>query len=206
MNGLLDHLTSLPAVWVYVAVAVIVFAEDAIFVGFLLPGETVAILGGVTASIGHTSLTAMIVIVVTAAIIGDNVGYEIGHRYGLRLLNIPVLRRRRDRIDQARALLAKRGGPAVLLARFVAFLRATMPFLAGTAHMHYRTFLVYNAVGGLLWGASAVLIGYLAGAAYRMVAARFGEITAIVVAVIAIAAYVVFRVRRHHRTRHHEAH
>jgi membrane protein DedA with SNARE-associated domain len=201
MKGVLDRLTHLPAVWVYLIVALTVFAEDALFIGFVLPGETVAILGGVSASIGHTSLTAMIIIVVAAAIIGDSVGYEIGHRYGVRLLEIPVLRRRRARIDQARALLARRGGPAVFLARFVAFLRATMPFLAGAAHMHYRTFLAYNAAGGLVWGTAVVLLGYLTGAAYRTVAARFGEITAITVAAIAIAAWIVLRIRRRRHER-----
>src|SRR5262245_47647590 len=112
MRGLVDHLTSLPAGWVYLTVALIVFAEDALFVGFVLPGETAAILGGVTASTHHTNLAAMIVIVVVAAIVGDSVGYEIGHRYGVRLLNVRPLARRRERIDRAREFLARRGGPA----------------------------------------------------------------------------------------------
>jgi membrane-associated protein len=81
----------------------------------------------------------------------------------------------------------------------VAFLRATVPFLAGTSHMRFRTFLAYNAAGGLLWGITTVLLGYLTGAAYRTIATRFGEITAITVAAIAIAAVIVFRIRRRRR-------
>jgi membrane-associated protein len=201
MKALLDHLTHLPAGWVYLAVGLIVLAEDALFVGFLLPGETAAIIGGVTASTGHTNLAAMMVIVVVAAIVGDSIGYEIGHRYGVRVLDVRWLRRRRERIDGARDFLARRGGPAVFLGRFVAFLRATMPFLAGTAHMRYRTFLLYNAAGGVVWGVAVVLLGYLSGAAYQRVAARFGEITAIVVAVIALVAVIVWRVRRRRHER-----
>ena len=201
MNGLLDHLTSLPAVWVYLAVALIVFAEDAILVGFVIPGETAAVLGGVTVSTGHTNLGIMIGAVVVAAIAGDSVGYEIGRRYGVRLLNIAPLQRRRERLERARDLLARRGGPAVLLGRFVAFFRATVPFFAGSAHMPYRTFLAYNAAGGLVWGSAVVLLGYLSGAAYRTVAARFGEITAIVVAAITIVALIVFHIRRRWRGR-----
>lgn len=201
MKGLLDQLTHLAAGWVYLTVGLLVLAEDALFIGFLLPGETAAILGGVTASTGHTNLAAMIAIVVVAAIAGDSIGYEIGHRYGVRVLDVRMLRRRRERIDRARALLARRGGPAVFLARFVAFLRATMPFLAGAAHMHYRTFLAYNAAGGLIWGTAVVLLGFFTGAAYRTIAARFGEITAIVVAAIAIAALIVFRIRRRRQER-----
>jgi len=201
MNGFLDRITSLPAGWVYAIVALVVFAEDAIFVGFLLPGETAAILGGVTASTHHTNLIAMIITVVVAAIVGDSVGYEIGNRYGVRLLNTKPLAKRRERIDRARDTLARRGGPAVFLARWVAFLRATMPFLAGSSHMRYPTFLAYNAAGGAAWGTAVVLLGYFAGVSYQAVAKQFGEITAVVVAGIAIIVITVVVIRRHRARR-----
>jgi membrane protein DedA with SNARE-associated domain len=194
-GGFLDRLTSLPADLVYLAVGLLVFAEDALFIGFLLPGETAAILGGVTASTQHTVLPVMIIVVVAAAIVGDTVGYTIGNRYGIRLLDMRLLARRRDRIERARDLLARRGGPAVFLGRFVAFLRALMPFLSGTAHLRYRTFLAYNAAGGVVWGGAAVLLGYLAGMSYQAVARIFGEVTAFVVAAVVVVLIVV-RVRR----------
>ena len=78
MTGLLDHLFNLNPVWVYLVVTALVFAEDALFVGFVLPGETAAVLGGVIASRGHVHLTLVIVLVVAAAILGDTVGYELG--------------------------------------------------------------------------------------------------------------------------------
>ena len=196
MSGLVDQLTGLPAGWVYLVVALLVFAEDAIMVGFLLPGETAAILGGVTASTGRTHLAVMILIVVVAAILGDGAGYEIGARYGIHLLRLPFLARRRERIDRARAYLARRGGPAVFLGRSVAFLRAMMPFLSGLAHMRYRVFLAYNAAGGLVWGVAVVLLGFFAGLSYQRLAHRFGEAAAITVTVIGITALIVWRVRR----------
>jgi membrane protein DedA with SNARE-associated domain len=195
--GLVDRLTGLPAGWIYVVVFVLVFAEDAVFVGFLLPGETAAIVGGVTSSTHHTNVFVMSGLVVAAAITGDSLGYEVGRRYGVRVLEVRPLAKRRERVDRARAFLARHGGPAVFLARFVAFFRAMMPFLSGVAHMRYRVFLSFNAVGGVVWGVGNVLLGYIAGAAYQRVAARFGEITAIVVAAIAIVALVVFQIRRH---------
>jgi membrane protein DedA with SNARE-associated domain len=133
---------------------------------------------------------------VVAAILGDNVGYEIGHRYGVRLLDLRPLAAHRDRVDRARDFLATRGGPAVFLGRFVAFLRATMPFLAGAAHMRYRTFLGYNAAGGTVWGIAVVVLGYVAGVSYRTVARTFGEVTAIVVVVLLVAGFIGYRVRR----------
>lgn len=199
MSSFVNHITNLPPVWVYLAVALLVFAEDALFIGFVLPGETAAILGGVTASIGHTNLAAMIIIVVMAAILGDSVGYQVGHHYGYRLLSVRSLARRREQVDKARDFLARRGGPAVFLGRWVAFLRAMTPFLAGTARMRYRTFLIYNVAGGVAWGTAVVLLGYAAGASYEKVAHAFGEISAIVVAAAVIAVLIVWHVRRRRR-------
>lgn len=201
MTALLDKLTGLSGVTVYVVVGLLVFAEDAVFIGFLIPGETAAVLGGVTASLGHTSLITVMVVVVVAAIVGDTVGYEIGSRYGTRLLNVGPLARRRDRIDAARAMLARRGGPAVFLGRFVAFLRATMPFLAGAARMRYRTFLAFNAAGGAVWGVGSVLLGYLAGTSYKKIETSFGTVTAIIIAVLAVTALAVWQIRRRRRDR-----
>src|SRR3954467_13211730 len=128
MSALVGRILGLSGTVVYLVVSVLVFAEDALFVGFVIPGETAAVLGGVTASLGHTSVAVMAVAVVVAAILGDSAGYVVGERYGTRLLDLRPLVRRRARIDSARALLARRGGPAVFLGRFVAFLRAVMPF------------------------------------------------------------------------------
>jgi membrane protein DedA with SNARE-associated domain len=201
VTKILDQLLGLHGAVVYLIVGVLVFAEDALFVGFVLPGETAAILGGVAASRGNVSVTLMCVIAVFAAIVGDSVGYEIGARYGTRLLSLRVLRRRGERIDAARATLARRGGPAVFGGRFVAFLRAVMPFLAGTSHMRYRRFLAYNAAGGLAWGLGSVLLGYLAGNSYTAIEKTFGRAVGLVAAALVVIGVIVWSVRRHRRER-----
>jgi len=199
VTGLLDSLLRLPGAVVYVLVGLLVFAEDALFVGFVVPGETAAILGGVAASRGNVALAGMCVVVVVAAIVGDSVGYEVGSRYGTRLLLLPVLRHRAARLDAARARLARQGGPAVFGGRFVAFFRAVMPFLAGIAHMRYRRFLAYNAAGGLVWGLGCVLLGYLAGNSYAAIERIFGRAAALVVAALVVIGLIVWNVRRHRR-------
>jgi membrane-associated protein len=196
----LNQLLGLHGAAVYLIVGLLVFAEDALFVGFVVPGETAAVLGGVAASRGHVSLTVICAVVVVAAIVGDSVGYEIGARYGTRLLSVRVLRSRRPRIDAARATLARRSGLAVFLGRFVAFLRAVMPFLAGTSRMRYRRFLAYNAAGGLLWGIASVLLGYLAGNSYAAIEKTFGRVVALVVAAIVVVA-LAWSIRRRRRER-----
>ncbi|MET4078685.1 HAD-IC family P-type ATPase [Janibacter sp. UYMM211] len=190
--------------WVVLLVAGgVVLAEDALFVGFVLPGETAAILAGVAARLGHAPLLAVVATVVAAAVIGDSIGYEVGRRVGPRVLRWPVLQRRRARIDDAQDLLVRRGGAAVFLGRWVAFFRAVMPALAGTARMPYRRFVVWNAAGGLVWGVAVVVAGYLAGASYAKVESGMGRGAAVAVGTVAITLLATHATgtRRHHRPR-----
>jgi|SRR5450759_4175657 len=159
MSGFVDQILNAPTAAVLGLVALLVFVEDALFVGFVVPGETAAILGGVAASRGHTPLAAVIVVVIAAAIVGDSVGYEVGHHLGPRLLRLRILDKRSKRLDDAQDFLARRGGTAVFLGRWVAFFRAVMPALAGAARMSYLKFLTFNAAGGIVWGTVVVLVG-----------------------------------------------
>jgi membrane protein DedA with SNARE-associated domain len=195
VSGLIARVLDLHGLVVYLIIGALVFGEDALLIGFVLPGETAALIGGVAASRHRVSLAVMIAVVVLAAIVGDSVGYAIGSRYGSRLLELRVLRRRRERVERARRTLRERGGIAVLLGRFVAFLRATMPFLAGSAHLRYSRFLAYNAAGGVLWGAGVVLVGYLAGNSYVAVEHTFGPVVAGVALALLVIAIVVWRLR-----------
>jgi membrane-associated protein len=199
MSGLLDRLTHLHGALVYAIVGALVFAEDALLVGLVLPGETAAILGGVTASLGRTDLVTMAGVVVAAAVLGDATGYQIGYHFGPRLLDIGPLARRRERVQAAERTLTEHGAPAVFFGRFVAFLRTLIPFLAGTARMRYRTFLFFNATSGLLWGVGNVLLGYAVGASYRAIEGTYGTAAAALAAVVVIALVIVWQVRRRRR-------
>jgi membrane protein DedA with SNARE-associated domain len=197
MSGLVDRLLGLPGWLVLLVTGLVVFAEDALFVGFVIPGETVAILAGVAAKLGHVSLTGVLIVVITAAILGDSVGYEIGRVVGPRVLQLRIVQKRRGRLDDAQGFLARRGGSAVFLGRWVAFFRAVMPALAGISRMRYVKFLSWNALGGVVWGATTVLLGYAAGASYAQVEKSFGRYTAFVVVGVAVIAVIVWRVRKH---------
>ena len=200
MSALLQTIThevlSAPTWLVLLVVGLVVFAEDAIFVGFVVPGETVALLGGVAASIGHVPLAAVLVVVIAAAIIGDSVGFEVGRHLGGRVVRLKAFDKHRDRIDSAQDFLGRRGGAAVFLGRWTAFLRAVIPALAGMSKMHYPTFLRWNAAGGIAWGAVVVTAGYLAGQSYAKVETWLGRGAGIAVAAIAVVAFVVWQVRR----------
>jgi membrane-associated protein len=197
VSGLVDGLLGIPGWAVLLIVGLIVFAEDALFVGFVLPGETVAVLGGVAAKFGHVSLVGVLAVVIGAAIVGDSVGYEVGRVLGPRVIAHRYLAARRERLEAAQQFLARRGGTAVFLGRWVAFFRAVMPALAGSARMPYRRFLFFNAAGGIVWGAVVVLLGYAAGASYKSIEGYLGQGSAAVVAAVVALAVTIWAVRRH---------
>lgn len=197
MSSLIGGLTHLSGWVAYAVIAALVFGETAIFLGFVLPGEAAVVLGGVLASRGHVSLALLIAVVVVAAVTGPLMGYEIGRRMGDSLFASRVLRRVPGGADKARAALRDRGGVAVLGGRFVAVIRAVMPAAAGAAQVPYRTFLVYNVAGGIIWGVGYCLLGYLAGSAYVAIERKVGAGLAIALAVIILAAVATWAVRRH---------
>jgi membrane protein DedA with SNARE-associated domain len=202
VSALVDRILGLPGWLVLLVAGSVVLAEDALFVGFVLPGETVALLAGAAAKIGHAPLAGVLAVVVVAAVVGDTIGYEVGRHLGTRVLGWRVFDRRRERIDAARGFLARRGGSAVFLGRWIAFFRAVMPFLAGAARMRYPRFLAWNALGGLAWGIAVVLIGYAAGASYRKVQQTLGPAAALVAVAVLAVAVIAWRVRRHRAERH----
>ena len=205
MTGFIDGLLNVSPIVAYVAVFCLVFAEDAIFVGFVIPGETAAVLGGVVASRGEVLLGTMMALVVIAAIIGDSVGYEVGKHLGTRLLKTKVLARHSRKLENAQEFLRRKGGSAVFLVRFTAFLRAVMPALAGTSRMPYGRFLAYNAAGGIVWGIGFVLLGFLAGNSYEAVAKAVGQDLAVVIAAVAVVALIAWHLRSRRRQQRRRA-
>jgi membrane-associated protein len=197
MSAFIDGVLNVSPLVAYIVVFCLVFAEDALFVGFVIPGETAAVLGGVVASRGQVHLWLMVVLVVLAAITGDSVGYEVGKHFGPRLLKLRIFNRHRTQLEKAQDFLRQRGGSAVFLGRFTAFFRAVMPALAGTSHMPYRRFLAYNAAGGIAWGIGFVLLGFLAGNSYEAVAKAAGRDIAVVIGAVVVLALIIWRIRAH---------
>lgn len=196
MTSLLQQLLHVPSPVVLAVIAALVFGEAAVFLGFVLPGETAVLIGGFLASTGKLSVYLLAAVVVAAAIIGDSVGYEVGRTVGPRVLRTRLLRRHEHRVEGARRFLDGRGASAVFIGRFTAFLRAVTPGLAGLSRMRYRRFLAWNAAGGVVWGLGVVALGYLAGSSYEQVAHRLGQGGAIGVGALVVVALLVWRWRR----------
>jgi membrane-associated protein len=182
----------------YAVIGALVFAEAALMVGFFIPGETAAVVGGVLAGLGQVDLALMCGVVVVCAIAGDSVGFEVGRRFGpWFLLRRPLAGR--SGIQRTMDLLERYGGPGVFLGRFIAFARAIIPGLAGMSGLRYPVFLFFNAAGGLLWGVGYTILGYVVGVSFEHVLGTVGLWSLAVVGAVAVAAVgirLLFKRRR----------
>jgi membrane-associated protein len=198
VTAFLDNvLTSVPTWVVYLAVFGFPFLEASVFLGFVFPGETALVLGGFLASQGRLSVGVVIALAIVGAITGDAVGYAVGRRFGPGLQSSRLGRVVGDkRWRSSEAFLLRRGGPAVFVGRFTAVLRALVPSAAGMAKLPYRTFALWNALGGSAWATGFVLVGYLAGESYKKVASYLGQGALALTAAIIVLAVVVHFVRK----------
>jgi membrane-associated protein len=178
--------------------------EASTLLGIVIPGELALVLGGVLAHQGRVPLWAIVAAGSAGAITGDSVGYILGRRFGERLLaRLPRRLARPERVERAKALVRRMGGRAVFVGRFTAGFRTLVPGLAGAAGMPYRTFVVYNVAGGVLWTTGSVLLGFVAGGAYQVaerIAGQASLVVLVVIVVIATATALVHRWRQGHRS------
>jgi membrane-associated protein len=141
-------------------VALIIFAESGMLVGFFFPGDTLLLSVGIFAAQGKTSLALAIPIIAFAAILGDNIGYQIGKTLGPRLFKKDSLMFRHEYIMQAEKFYEKYGSKTMLLAHFVPVVRTFVPVTAGAGNMPRAKFVIYDAIGDIAWAVLIVLLGY----------------------------------------------
>ena len=148
----------------YALLAVLVFAESGVLLGFFLPGDTVLFAAGLlTGAGGALSLPVLVTIVLVSAVTGDAVGYATGRRAGPALFERRAGRVLNPRtLARARRFYATYGPIAVIAARWIPWIRTFTPLMAGAARMPYARFLLANVVGAVTWGAGLLLLGHLA--------------------------------------------
>jgi len=159
----------LTAPWGYAIVGAATFLENSVGAGVIVPGETLVILGGFYARRGELEVPALVAIVCCAAVLGDNLGFLIGRRFGRgflerhgrRLFVTP------ERLERAERYYASHGGKTVFLGRFIPVVRSVGFIVAGAARMPWRRFVVYDVAGAVLWGAGHTTLGYLIGKSYE---------------------------------------
>jgi membrane protein DedA with SNARE-associated domain len=195
LAGPLEHY----GIW---AILLLVLVED---FGIPVPGETVLIAGAIFAGSGRLNVVAVGVVGFCAAVVGDNIGYGIGRfggrriadRWGKYVFLTP------ERLDKAEAFFDRQGAKIITIARFIEGLRQANGIIAGITQMHWLRFIAYNALGAALWVGTWVSVGYFAG---QHITTIYDAITtyslyAAIGAVVLIAAWVVYRLRKHRKSR-----
>lgn len=147
-----------------IAIGATVFAESGLLIGFFLPGDTLLFGAGILASQGTFPLGWLILVVIVSAIVGDNVGYSIGRRAGNRLFKRKEsVLFHPDQLARAEKFYEAHGGKTIIMARFVPIVRTFAPMVAGAGKMSRGRFMIFNVIGGILWGGGITLLGYFLG-------------------------------------------
>ena len=147
----------------YAILFIIIFIETGLVVTPFLPGDSLLFAAGAFAGLGSLNIFVLFALLGVAAILGDTVNYWIGHYIGPRAFsgNVPFLKK--EYMDRTHAFYEKHGGKTIILARFVPIIRTFAPFVAGVGAMTYGKFISYNVIGGILWVALFLFMGYFFG-------------------------------------------
>lgn len=178
-----------------VLIAAVIFAESGMMVGFLFPGDTLLLSAGVLAASGKLSLPLALIVIAASAILGDNVGYHIGRHFGRRLFRKPDgIIFRREYIMRAEAFYKKHGSKTMLLAHFVPVVRSFVPVTAGAGNMPLAQYMLFDAIGDIVWTILLTCFGYFIGSRIPGVD-RFIEpvLILIVLALLAPTLYHIFK-------------
>ncbi len=154
---------------VIIVVAAIIFAENGLLIGFFFPGDSVLftiglLIQGTTNFKLDLNIELVILLLFIAAVLGANVGYLFGKKIGPTLFKRPNSRLfKQENVQRAQDFYDKHGGKTIILARFIPVVRTFVPLIAGVAKMKYRTFMIYNIIGGFVWVAGVTYLGYYLG-------------------------------------------
>jgi membrane protein DedA with SNARE-associated domain len=188
-----SYILELTKVYGYWVVGIGIFLEC---MGVPFPGETVLILGAVSASLGYMNLTFVIILAAMAAIIGDNIGYYLGKKYGRKIIkkfeHFPLFHYKH--IDRAERFFKAHGNKTVFIGRFTAILRTYAALFAGVFDMPYGTFFFYNFTGGVIWATVMGLVGFHIGNNLELIGQIITDFNLVFLAIA--VGFVVYKVAR----------
>jgi membrane-associated protein len=183
----------------YPIIGLAVLAERSLFIGLVVPGDVVLVLGGLYAERGELNPVAVAALGSGAAIVGESIGYALGRRYGLSLIRrLPLVNRLGDRLESAQGYFQRRGGATVALGRYATAAGAFIPFVAGAGRMPYWRFLLYDIPAIIVWASGITALGYFFGAELHIVekaVSRFGWFVLGILAVYFVVRWLRSRKR-----------
>lgn len=183
----------------YLGILAITFAESGLLIGFFLPGDSLLFTAGFLASQGYLDLRWLIIIAVLGAVVGDSVGYAFGLNLGPRIFSKKdSWLFNQEYIAKTKTFYAKYGGKTLILARFMPIVRTFAPILAGVGVMRYRSFVIYNITGGILWVVSLSMLGYFLGSVVPNIDHYLIPIIALII-IISVSPTVIHIVKDKHQ-------
>lgn len=188
----MDFLVSVPEIWRYVAVTSMIFAESGFLLGFVFPGDSLLLVSGILASQGYFNIWLLLPILFLAAVLGDNLGYYTGEKFGDQLMKREKwLFLKRQHLEKAKDFFDQKGHIAITLCRFVPAVRTFVPIVAGASRMDRKVFFKFNLLGGFLWAICITLIGYFFG---KIIPAEIIDkyLTLIVVGIVLLSLIPIF--------------
>lgn len=151
-------------VWIYAILFLIIFVETGLVVMPFLPGDSLLFAAGaLAASTGAMNPWVLIILLFIAAVLGDTLNYQIGKYIGPRVFEIESRFINKQHLIKTQQFFERHGGKTIIFARFIPFARTFAPFVAGAGSMNYKFFLSFNIIGGFLWIASFITLGYMFG-------------------------------------------
>ena len=198
LQQLLEDVSNTLGAWTYLLVGFFAFAETGAFVGLVVPGETVMLLGGAVAGQGAIDIYILFGIAWFAAWAGDTTSFFIGRRLGRGFVmrNGPRFGISNERFEKVEDYFSRHGGKTIFIGRFVSLVRAFAPFIAGSSGMRYRAFVPYSILGTGIWATAHILVGYFFSRSIDSAAKYAGRGAFILGTLIVLTVVTVMTVRR----------
>ncbi|HEX6781583.1 MAG TPA: bifunctional DedA family/phosphatase PAP2 family protein [Solirubrobacterales bacterium] len=198
LQGLLEEISNTLGAWTYLLVGVFAFAETGAFVGLVVPGETVMLLGGAVAGQGAIDIYLLIAIAWFSAWLGDTTSFFLGRRLGREFVikHGPRVGISHERFEKVEDYFGRHGGKTIFIGRWISLVRAFAPFIAGSSGMGYRGFVPYSILGTGLWASLHILVGYFFSSAIESAGHYAARGAAVLATLIVVTAGTVFLVRK----------
>ncbi|HWN73362.1 MAG TPA: DedA family protein, partial [Solirubrobacterales bacterium] len=198
LQNLLEDISNTLGAWTYLLVGFFAFAETGAFVGLVVPGETVMLLGGAVAGQGAIDIYLLIAVAWFAAWLGDTTSFFLGRRLGRNFVldHGPRVGISHERFEKVEDYFGRHGGKTIFIGRFISLVRAFAPFIAGSSGMQYRAFVPYSILGTGLWATAHILVGYFFSRSIETAGKYAAKGAFLLATLIVIVVGIVFLYRR----------
>ena len=204
MSFLTNIFSSLPylGIWGYWIVLLAALLESVVFAGVIVPGSTIVILAGFLSSQGYLDIGDLILFATIGAILGDNISYYLGTK-GTKFFRAENKWLKIEHLERGKQFFHRHGSKSVFLGRFIAPLRAILPFVAGLSGMKKSRFLFWNVISAVLWSVSHLLVGYFFGNALTVIevwSTRLGYTIGGIIVFLALIYFIRVIIIKHDRS------